>query len=113
MFIRPLPAVMCAGGSVSISFTYCLCNVCLNAADIQHNFDAFRAGPAACRRGACLLGEGPQELQVVGLEAALGRQDLEYALHLVHVLALVQVRPQQRPHDVRLHQPFHQLLRQM
>ena len=59
---------------------------------------------------AHLLGEGPQELQVVRLEAALGRQDLEHALHLVHVLALVQVRAQQRLHDVGLHQPLHALL---
>ena len=47
---------------------------------------------------------------MVCLEAALGRQDLEHALHLVHVLALVQVRAQQRLHDVGLHQPLHALL---
>ena len=57
-----------------------------------------------------LLGERPEQLEVVSLQAALAGKRLEHLLDLVHVLALVQVRPQQRAHYVPLHQPRHCLL---
>ena len=59
---------------------------------------------------AHLLGERPEQLKVVGLQAALAGKRLEHLLDLIHVLALVQVRSQQSAHYVPLHQPCHRLL---
>ena len=57
-----------------------------------------------------LFRESPKQLEVIRLQAALTGKRLEHLLDLVHVLALVQVRPQQRTHYVPLHQPRHRLL---